>query len=52
MQAVSAKTGLKSTSVLNIAFKVQPPALGKGGSENIMSSKALEFIHKKVGVFH
>jgi len=50
LQATSSKTGLKSSSVLTIAFKVQPPALGKGGSENIFSSKALEFIHKKVGV--
>ena len=45
-----ARAGLKSSSVLTIAFKVQPPALGKGGSENIFSGKALEFIHKKVGV--
>jgi len=50
LQATSSKTGLKSSSVLTIAFKVQPPALGKGGSENIFSGKALEFIHKKVGV--
>lgn len=41
---------MKSSSVLTIAFTVQPPALGKGGSENIFSGKALEFIHKKVGV--
>ena len=50
LQATSSKTGLKSSSVLTIAFKVQPPALGKGGSEQLFSAKAIEFIHNKVGI--
>jgi hypothetical protein len=50
IEAESSKTGLKSSSVLTIAYKVQPPALGKGGSENIFSAAAMDFIHKKVGV--
>ena len=48
--ATSAKTGLKSTAVLTIEFRVAPPRIGKGGSEGIFSADALEFLHKKVGV--
>ena len=41
IQATSAKTGLKSSSVLTIAFTVQPPALGKGQSKKKKSLVAV-----------
>ena len=41
IQATSAKTGLKSSSVLTIAFTVQPPALGKGQSKKKKSRCSL-----------
>ena len=47
--AKSAKTGLKSSSVLTINFR-DLSALGKGGSEGVFTGNALDFIQKKVGV--
>ena len=49
IEAKSSKTGLKSSSVLTINF-VKVTALGNGGSEDLLSPGAIEFIRKKVGV--
>jgi len=49
-EATSATTGLKSSSVLTIAWIIQPPQLGKGGASGIFSEAAVKFLHNKVGV--